>query len=136
MGNEILINKIQILKELYNELLEQKSIYKEVEEKYKTTSYLALQKKAEEVIEFMIRVNKILLMKKGIIPMSYKESFLKLEKLSFNEDFVQKLSELAWFRNRLAHDYIIITKKEIIEKIDLLVKLFNDYLKECIKFIK
>lgn len=128
--DEVILVKIEKSKEIYKELKEERQFYKEFEGRLQKTAYFAMQKKAEELVELAIKINRELLKKKNIIALSYKESFLKLEELGLSLKKSEKYSQFANFRNRLAHEYLIVTQKETIEEVDKIIKEFPNYLKD------
>jgi uncharacterized protein YutE (UPF0331/DUF86 family) len=131
-----LLNKIDTLKDFYEELKEQYEIYNTIDEKYKKTAILALQKKSEEIIEHSIKVNRELLKKKNIFAISYQDSFLKLSKFGFEENLVKKFTSFALFRNKLAHEYLEITDEESMKYVDELIEKYPEYLKKILETIK
>lgn len=129
------LNKIENIKEIYEELKVQFDLYTSLDGVLKRTAFFASQKKAEELIEYAIKLNRLLLREKKIFPMSYKDSFLKLEKIGFEKNLCEKFSDFAFFRNRLAHEYLEITEDETVEEIESLIKLFPKYLKKILVFV-
>ena len=134
MDNKIL-NKLKILKDIYDEFSQWMNFYQTWEGIQKESAFLSAQKKAEELVEYSIKINRELLKKENYFANSYKESFLLLEKLGFEKNFCEKLSSFALFRNKLAHEYLVITKGEILEEVNLLKKEFPFYIKELSKII-
>ena len=56
MSKEKILNKIESVKDIFKELKEEYNIYEEQTGRLKKTSYFAIQKKLEEVIEYSIKI--------------------------------------------------------------------------------
>ncbi len=85
MDKNIYRLKLDNLKKLFLEFKEQYEFYlKQKDDLFiKKTSLLAFEKKLEEVIEYSIKINKMILKKNNIVALSYQESFLLLKKNQF-----------------------------------------------------
>ncbi len=135
MKDNKLIHKLEQLKDLYEEFLKWDSFYHQWEGIHKDSAFLSSQKKAEELVEYAIKINRELLKKKNIFSHSYKESFLQLENIGFEKEFTKKLSEITLFRNKMAHEYLNISDEEIKFELDNLKILFPKYIKKIAEIV-
>jgi uncharacterized protein YutE (UPF0331/DUF86 family) len=129
MKKEIYLLKLNNLKDLYNKFKDQYDFFKSQKEEgfLKTTALLALQKRLEEVIEYSIKINKILLSTKNTYFLSYQESFLLLSQYGLDKELANTLSKLAIFRNKLAHEYLNISDLDVVKNSEILLNSFKDY---------
>jgi len=138
MKKNILLLKINSLKKLFEGFKEQYDFYLKQKENtfIQKTALLATQKKLEEVIEYSIKINKEILKTKNIYSISYQESFLNLENFNFDKENIKIMSELALFRNKLAHEYMILEKKDTLHYSEILLENFPDYFNQLVDYSK
>ena len=134
MNNKVLSQKISFVQEK----LEIAKKYLSDYEKLNFSRDLdALERVVEQIVETSIKINKELLDSINIYPISYQESFLKLDHLGiFEKDFLEKLAKTARFRNELAHEYLDMTSFYSIENIKFILKNYPLYLIKIIKYLK
>lgn len=131
--SEVILQKISFVQEKLNVSKEYLNDYKNSDTE---KDLEALERVVEQIVETSIKINKELLNKINIFPLSYKESFLKLEKLNlFEKNFLKILAKTATFRNELAHDYINMSSFYSLENIELIIKNYPKYLIQIIDYL-
>jgi len=97
----------------------------------------ALERVAEQIVETSIKINKRLLKEKKLFPANYKESFELLKKLDFlDKILIEKLSQTASFRNKLAHDYKDMNNFYSVKNIKNIINIYPAYLNKLIQFLE
>ncbi|MDD3725964.1 MAG: DUF86 domain-containing protein [Candidatus Ratteibacteria bacterium] len=98
-----------------------------------------IEKWVEDIANCTIDISKVILAsEKKEMPKSYKECLFNIGIFfGFSEDEAKKLSELAYLRNILAHEYLDILYQEIknflitiLPVIEKIVPLLKDYIKQ------
>ena len=131
---EIIQEKINFVQE---KLIQAKNYLKDYENSKNKKDLLALERIIEQIVETSIKINKLILKTFNIQPLSYKESFLKLEKLNiFETDFLELLANTALFRNELAHDYMSTSNFYSLENIKKIISNYPKYLVKIIEYIE
>lgn len=96
----------------------------------------AIERWSEEIVESAININNEILNSKGIISNSYFESFSNLETLNiFDSIFIRKIASTAGFRNRLAHDYMNLDDEVVLISVELILKLYKEYVEKINEYI-
>ena len=126
MDFDLIKRKINFVRE---SIILAKEYLKDYGENNDRKNMLALERLAEEIVETSIKINKEILKSKKILPLSYKDSFLKLEILGlFDKEFIEILADTSTFRNELAHEYMGMSSFYSIENIRLIINNYPKYL--------
>lgn len=138
MEKEIIEKRLLYIKEKLKDISENIELYENYnDKKIKKSIFAAMQKWAEEVVESGVKINTLLLKEISIVPESYFESFMLLEKLEIFEDsFLKKLAGSAGFRNRLAHDYLKLDEELTFISIKNILENYKIYIIEIKKYLK
>lgn len=130
MDVNIIIKRLEYIKEKLKDIKYDLGKYDKVKDERDTkTIQGALERWSEEVVESAVNINNELLLSINKISDSYYNSFMDLKKLNFFDDkLIDKLSNTAGFRNRLAHDYMYLDTKITIESIRNILKLYTKYI--------
>lgn len=106
MGNDIILKKLEQIKELINELERLLNVSLEMFIK-DLVVVRAAERNFQLIVDTASDINtQILIERGGKTPDTYRESFIALEKEGIlSHEFVQKLAESARVRNILVHEY-------------------------------
>lgn len=129
--------KIEFITQSLIDLKESIEEYEKTKEAKQKKQFFTLSKRyCEEAVETTIKLNQILLKKHLKFPKSYVHSFLDLkEYYDFSDINIGEISQVAKFRNELAHDYIDMSPQYSIEHSKRTLKNLKIYLKKIISII-
>jgi len=134
--NKHIKGKFTHMVEAMKEMAEALQIYLKKETQNRFYFYAA-EKKAEEIVDCAISINKYILYDDlGKSSKSYYDSFIDLKKIEiFSDQFLEKIAQTAGFRNRLAHEYLDLNEKITIDSMKNILKLYPQYLKNIKKYL-
>ncbi|MDI6735819.1 MAG: DUF86 domain-containing protein [bacterium] len=124
---------------LQKEFEEIKEIKKFNWEDYQKDSFKRkiIERWIENLVVSVLDIAKIILAsEKELIPESYKETLRNFGFKYFNEEFANKFSEFAKFRNIVVHEYLDMRWKQIkdfIKEAEILYPLFIQKIKDILK---
>jgi len=127
--NEILVSKLNYLRNYYEELktFESLSFRQYMDDKIRRR---AVERLLQLIVEVACDTNNFILSKKNIIAESYHDSFLKMDEAGIIEkDVALKLSRTTGLRNRIIHEYGEYKDEVVYKNISIFIEFYGKYLK-------
>ncbi len=127
--NEILVSKLNYLRNYYEELktFESLSFRQYMDDKIKRR---AVERLLQLIVEVACDTNNFILSKKNIIAESYHDSFLKMDEAGIIEkDVALKLSRTTGLRNRIIHEYGEYKDEVVYKNVSIFIEFYGKYLK-------
>jgi len=127
--NEILVSKLNYLRNYYEELktFESLSFRQYMDDKIRRR---AVERLLQLIVEVACDTNNFILSKKNIIAESYHDSFLKMDEAGIIEkDVALKLSRTTGLRNRIIHEYGEYKDEVVYKNVSIFIEFYGKYLK-------